>query len=165
MASCAGRGAQALPDSLRLPQQLPVVAPRALSHRRSDGGLEMLAGCPCRVLLRIAPAVPRAFDRAIDELEPLRIGCAVGWKWQRQHLPDAVVRDSSHHRLAARPPPMPVGIGKIRVGGHETLLDRAYAVGGGVKRGGGARRGAPAPRQLESIDRFGLGGRWLRLAL
>src|SRR5258708_20547290 len=147
MASYALPGAQALPDSLRLHQQLPVVDPRDLCHRRSDGGLEMLAGCPCRVLLRIAPAVPRAFDRAIDELEPLRIGCAVGWKWQRQHLPDAVVPDSSHHRLAARPPPMPVGIWKIRVGGHESLLDREYEVVGGVKPGRRDPRGAPPQPQ------------------
>src|SRR5260370_14434772 len=100
MASYALPGAQALPDSLRLHQQLPVVDPRDLCHRRSDGGLEMLAGCPCPLLLRIAPAVPRAFDLAIDELEPLRLGCAVGCKWPRQHIPHPVVRPSTQHAIA-----------------------------------------------------------------
>jgi len=60
---------------------------------------------------------------------------------------------------------MPVGIGKIGVGGHDSLLDREYEVVGCVKRGGGDWRVAPAQSQLQRLDRFAQAWRRLRLVL
>ena len=105
-------------------------------------GLKCCASGAHRVLLRVAPPIPRPLDRGIDELQPLVVCRAARRGWQREHLPPPFVAHHGHDRLTARPSDVPVGPRVLRVGGHEALLDREDE----VVRGTQALREAAADR-------------------
>jgi len=114
----------------------------------------MLARGPHGVLLRVAPTIPRALDRVIDQVEPLHVRGAVRWRREREHLPHPVIADQGHDRLAARPAVMSIGPRVIRVGGHQSLLNGEHQIVCRVKRRGRHRRIAPADAELKRVDRF-----------
>jgi hypothetical protein len=118
----------------------------------------MLARRADRVLLRVAPAVPRSLDGAIDEFEPVHEICSqlfgsVGCRREGEHLPDAVIADDGDEGLAAGPARVPVGAGKVRVGGHEPLLDGEHEVMRGMESRGWDRWITPPEPQLKRADR------------
>ena len=155
MASCAWpAGAQALADQLSLDKQLPVVGPRGTRDSHRCVRLEVLSGATRGVVLGVTPTVPCSLDRAVDELQPLCLDCGAGWRRQREHLPEPIIGDHRHDRLAARPTGVAVGVGVVGIGGHQPLLDREHQVVGRVESGRWHWRIAPTQSELQRMDRF-----------
>ncbi|HEV2027097.1 MAG TPA: hypothetical protein VGS16_01030 [Candidatus Dormibacteraeota bacterium] len=114
----------------------------------------MLARRSHGVLLRIAPAIPCPLYRAVDKLEPLRVRGAIRWRRQGEHLPHPVIAHDRHDWLAARPAYMSIGVGMVRVGGHQSLLHRKNKVMRGVQRSRRNRWVSPSEADLQRADRF-----------
>jgi hypothetical protein len=88
------------------------------------------------MLLRVAPPIPSALDRAINELQPGFV-CTADWRRrQREELPEASVPNHCDDRLPARPTGMAIGPRMLGVGGHQPLLNSEDEVVRGVKSGG-----------------------------
>src|SRR5665811_326816 len=69
--SCAALSvAQARLDPFGLLAKLPVIGPGRARHGHRDMRLEAFASCSHGLLVRVAPAIPRPLDRAVDELQP-----------------------------------------------------------------------------------------------
>src|SRR5437764_6788499 len=97
-----------LAQSLGVEAQQPVVVPRRPCDRQRQQRLDVHAGRPNRMLLRIAPAIPCPFHGRVDELHP-RLVVHAGRRRQRQHLPFPVLAHQGHDRLTAWTAVVPEG--------------------------------------------------------
>src|SRR5881296_579265 len=89
--SCEASSSKPLSDSLGVLEQHPVVVPRSLRDGERDVGPDADTGRAHRLLLRVAPPVPRALDGRVDELHPVHVLTGESRWWQRQHLPLSVL--------------------------------------------------------------------------
>jgi hypothetical protein len=127
---------------------------------------EVLARGPHRMLLRIAPPIPRSLDSAIDEVEPIRevdsrLFSGTRLSRKGEHFPYAVIADDCDKGLACGPSGMSIWTREVGVGGHQPLLDRKHKIVGGMK---GCRRQrwiASSKPQLKRADR--IAESWWRL--
>ncbi|OLC16116.1 MAG: hypothetical protein AUH32_01985 [Actinobacteria bacterium 13_1_40CM_66_12] len=86
------------------------------------------------MLLRIAPAVPRPLNRALDQLQPFLVHLAAWRRWQCEQLPKAVLANQRDDGLSARAPRVSVGPRMLGVGRHQSLLHRKDKVVRGMER-------------------------------
>ena len=112
-----------------------------------------------RVLLRVAPAIPGAFHRCVDQVEPLVVGGAVRRSGEREHLPQAPVVHARDDRLALCAAAMPVRPRMLRVRGHQPLLHSEYQVVRCVQRGRRQRRVIAPQPHLQHANRLAQGVR------
>src|SRR6267378_347840 len=75
------------PDLLRLHVELPIVGPRRAGDGEGDPWLVPLLRGTHGVLLGVAPAIPRAFHGAFDQLEPIFVWASAWRRRQGQQLP------------------------------------------------------------------------------
>src|SRR5437899_1157011 len=74
-------------DLLRLDIKLPIVGPRRAGDGEGDPWLVPLLRGTHGVLLGVAPAIPGAFHRAFDQLEPVFVLASAWRRRQGQQLP------------------------------------------------------------------------------
>src|SRR5437879_2025305 len=148
------RGAEPFLDSLGVLQQEPVVVPRGAR----DGQRQVWPGAqahgPCRLVLRVAPAVPSAFDRRLDQLHPRRLVTARHRRGKGEHLPPAVFANDREYRLAARPVGVTNRAWILRVGRHQPLLHGEDQLVRGVECCGWQRWVAATEPDLQSPNRL-----------
>jgi hypothetical protein len=107
-----------------------------------------------RVLLRVTPAVPRALDRAFDQLEPVLVRNATGRRRQREQLPQSLLAHDHDHGLSTGPARVSIGSRVLRVRGHQPLLNGENEIVRGVQGCGWQRRVGPTQADLQRADCF-----------
>lgn len=141
-------------DPLRVLQQQPVVVPGGARDRQRNLRPDVQTRRADRLVLGVAPPVPGALDRRIDERQPFRLVSAGGGRGKAQQLPLAVLAHDRDEGLAARPAGVPRRPWIFRIGGHEPLLHGEHEVLRGIERRGRERWIAAAEPDLQGPNRL-----------